>query len=188
MSQIKIAEENSSNAEKLNIVCKLVHRTDPGIGGFYDNMGSWGSWRRLKNHDMYNQDPAFLDIPLSSFLMQPPHDEDDKNCVPLAWQWNVYTLYQKPLVITYGELDPNANYRIRTTYGRYHTVNISLFAGANKEYKIHEPLLVDKSFCTTENKIPKEAYANANGTLILNFIVKDGERGPNVSEIFIIKE
>jgi hypothetical protein len=84
----------------------IVRRTDPGPGGFYDDFGAPTSWDRLENHDKYALDPGFFTTPLLSFLMPPPHDEDDTLNVPLAWRRNVYTLYQTPLRVHYDGLDP----------------------------------------------------------------------------------
>lgn len=172
-----------SGAQRLAAVKSIVCRTDPGPGGFYDNFGSKESWRRLENHDNYKKDPGFFKTPLLSFLMPPPHDEDDKLNVPLAWRQNVYTLYQTPLFINYEGLDSGANYVIRTVYGKYHPVHITLCAGEDGSILVHDEVFVNEPFVTAENPLPKAAYKD--GKLRLKLTVRDGERGPNVSEIMI---
>lgn len=97
----------------------------------------------------------------------------------------MYTLYQKPLIVTYQGLDPEADYWYRATYGRYHTIDLSLDAGENGEIPLHGPVHIDRSFCTVSLQLPKEAYRS--GRLVLRLSVQDGQRGPNVSEIMITK-
>lgn len=175
--------EKRPNAERLAAIKSIVCRTDPGPGGFYDDFGSKASWNRLENHDNYKNDPGFFKTPLLSFLMPPPHDKDDTLNVPLAWRRNVYTLYQTPLFINYDGLDPNADYIIRTVYGKYHPVHITLRAGEDGDVLIHDEIFVNEPFVTAENPLPKAAYKD--GKLRLKFTVRDGERGPNISELFI---
>ncbi len=180
---LKKAARQNGNEEKWKIVQELLHRTDPGPGGFYDDFESFGScWERLCVTPDYRKDPAYLDCPLPSFLLQSPFEETD---VPLAWRTNVYTLYQKPLVVTYQGLDPEADYWYRATYGRYHTIDLSLDAGENGEIPVHGPIHIDQPFCTVALKLPKASYAS--GKLTLRLSVRDGQRGPNVSEIMITK-
>ncbi|MGI5856617.1 MAG: hypothetical protein ACOX64_09185 [Candidatus Merdivicinus sp.] len=180
---LKRIKSLETGEEKCAAVYELLHRTDPGPGGFYDSFESFGRcWERLGKRPEYLKDPACLDIPLPSFLLQSPFAETD---VPLAWRTNVYTLYQKPLIVTYQGLDPEADYWYRATYGRYHTIDLSLDAGEKGEISLHGPVHIDQSFCTVTLKLPKEAYRS--GKLILRLSVQDGQRGPNVSEIMITK-
>ncbi len=173
----------NTSDERRAAVYELLHRTDPGPGGFYDSFESFnGCWERMNGIPNHKNDPAYLDAPLPSFLLQSPYREED---VPLAWRTNVYTLYQKPLVVTYRNLDPDSDYWYRATYGRYHTIDLSLNAGEAGEISLHDPIHIDQSFCTVSLKIPRNAYKS--GSLTLRLSVQDGQRGPNVSEIMITK-
>ncbi|MEI6580535.1 MAG: hypothetical protein WCN92_13870, partial [Eubacteriales bacterium] len=180
---LTIAEALETEKEKITAIMNIVNRTDPGPGGFYDNFGSKESWNRLENHDNYQKDPGFFKTPLLSFLMPSPHDWEDKLNVPLAWRQNVYTLYQTPLFINYDGLDSEADYVIRTVYAKYHSIYISLFGGENGDIPIHDEMFVNEPFVEAENPLPKAAYADGN--LRLKLTVRDGGRGPNISEIFI---
>ena len=183
LAELDKAEKLETESERFAAVMNIVKRADPGEGGFYDNFGSGESWNRLEGHDNYDKDPGFFNTPLLSFLMPSPHDEDDTLNVPLAWRQNVYTLYQKPLVIHYEGLDREAEYIVRTVYAKYHPIHIRLNAGKKGEISVHDEIFVDEAFVTTEYPLPKEAYESGN--LRLQFTVRDGERGPNVSEIMI---
>ncbi len=162
----------------------LINRTDPGPGGFYDNLGSWASWHRIKDNENYREDPGFLHSALSSFIMQPPHDYQDEFNLPLSWQWQACAMYTKPLVVTYDNLDPEAAYIIRISYAGYFGQHIKLVA--NENYMIHDYIITDRKFITMEFVLPKETYRN--GCLTLSFTALDGERGANVGEIWIIKQ
>jgi len=170
-----------SAAEKSAIAENIVKRTDPGPGGFYLDCGAPGSMAHFKNAGNGCEDPGFFKTPLISFLMASPLDESDS--ITLAWRRNVCILYQQPLVVTFEGLDPQAGYNIKTVYARYHTVHITLRAGENEAYRVHGEVTVDVPFVETEHPLPKQAYAG--DTLTLSFRVRDGERGPNVSEIMI---
>lgn len=183
LTELDKAEKSENVGERLAAVMNIVNRTDPGEGGFYDCFGSKESRKRLENCDNYAKDPGFFDTPLLSFLMPPPHDGDDNLNVPLAWRQNVYALYQKPLVINYDGLDGKAEYTIRAVYGKYHPIHIRLDAGEDGEIPVHGEIFVDEAFVTAEYPLPKKAYAD--GKLRLKLTVRDGERGPNVSEVMI---
>ena len=184
-AQLDNAEKLETKKERQEAIFRILNRTNPGEGGFYDNFGAKDSWKRLEGHDNYAKDPGFFKTPLLSFLMPPPHDEDDGLNVPLAWRQNVCTLYQTPLIINYSGLEKDAEYTIRTVYGKYHPIHITLWGGENGDIKIHGEIFVNEPFVETENLLPKSVFRD--GKLKLKLTVRDGERGPNISEIMIKK-
>ncbi len=175
-------DDNACRCEAIHL---LLTRTDPGPGGFYDNMGSWSSFKRVRNHDMYQQDPAFLHSALRSFCLQSPHDEQDAHNVPLAWQLLAAAMYTTPLEVFYENLDPQAEYLIRVTYAGYFAEHIKLTA-AGGSCVIHDLLTIERQFVTVEFSLPRESYST--GRLDLAFTALDGERGSGVAEIWIIKK
>ncbi len=182
MKTLREADNTDTAEEKLHIVRELTNRQNPGEGGIYIDFGSRESYKHLENTDNYISDPSFYKTPLLSFLLQPPHDEDDSNNVPLSWQKNVSILYQEPLIINIDNLDSASSYTLRTVYARYHTVHISLYAGEN-DTPLHDEITVDKAFAEVTVPLPPEVYKN--GKLRLKLKVRDGERGPNISELMI---
>jgi len=48
-AQFKEIRDMGSEAERLNAIDKVLNRTNPGPGGFYDNMGSASSFKRILN-------------------------------------------------------------------------------------------------------------------------------------------
>ncbi len=182
---LETVKNAASAEEKLAAVDALTNRTNPGEGGFYTDCGTPESASRFENYGNRENDPGFYQTPLTSYLMPSPFEERDTDRVPGAWRQNVSILYQMPLVMNYDGLDPDSAYVIRTVYAKYHTVHITLRAGEDAGVLIHDEVTVDVPFLEDEHILPKAAYAD--GTLRLSFTVRDGERGPNVSEILIKK-
>ena len=60
-------EQLSGEEDKLQAIDKMLHRTDPGPGGFYDNFGSITSWRRVVSNKRWSEDPGSLHTPRVSF-------------------------------------------------------------------------------------------------------------------------
>lgn len=172
-----------SEREKAGLIAALLCRTDPGEGGFYINFGSAESFALLEGYEGYAADPGFFKTPLLSFLLQPPHGGQDKTNAPLSWQSNISTLYQTPLFVNIEGLDPGADYEITTVYAKYHPIHISLFAENGGSILIHGEVFVNSPFVCKTVPLPKASYSG--GSLRLKFMVRDGERGPNVSEITI---
>jgi hypothetical protein len=175
---------DSNEGYRVSLLEALLNRTHPGPGGYYDNMGCWSSWARIQNPTDYASDPGFLKGALSSFVMQPPHAEDDAYCMPLAWQWNGCAMYMTPLVVRYEGLDPEAEYLLRTTYLGYFGQHVKLDASGG--CVIHDYISTDRKMLTTDFVLPKKSYAD--GTLELRFTALDGERGVSVAEIWILKQ
>ena len=45
----------------------MLHRTDPGPGGFYDNFGTPSAWKRVRAKKTWAEDPGSLESPRVSF-------------------------------------------------------------------------------------------------------------------------
>ena len=176
---------DSEESYRISLLEALLDRTNPGPGGFYDNMGSWSSWTRIQNPTDYPSDPGFLRGALSSFVMQTPHAAYDAYHMPLAWQWNGCAMYMTPLIVRYEGLDIEAEYLLRVTYLGYFGQHVKLSA-ANGDCMIHDYIATDRKIMTTDFVLPKASYAD--GSLELRFTALDGERGVSVAEIWILKQ
>lgn len=177
--------ENQHEQLRVKALHDLLQRTNPGPGGFYDNLGTWSSWKRIKNPQDYEKDPGFLHSALATFCLPPPKREEDVYNLPMAWQVHAATMYSTPLLLEYEHLDPQAQYRIKVTYAGHFAKHMKLTADHGK-YLIHDFLKVEQDFPILEFNIPAEAYAD--GTLHLEFSCPDGERGASVAEVWIIKK
>src|SRR5690606_15407019 len=67
LSQFSEIEDLKSENDRLMAIHKMLHRTDPGPGGFYDNFGSPRSWSKVKSNKTWAEDPGTLVSPRVSF-------------------------------------------------------------------------------------------------------------------------
>jgi len=182
----KLTDEN----QQLQEITKMLHRNDPGPGGFYDNFGSPRSWGRVISNLPHEQDPGNLKTPRESFGIGLRGEEwvhevtakgfEGKAC-PVTWMNQVTTLYDQPLEIRYDNLDPNSSYTIRVAYtGRFRS-----------KMKMDADGIPVHDFIQTgvqpiyEFPVPQEAISD--GKVIFRWTCGEGERGSQVSEIWLIK-
>ena len=115
--------------ERVAAIHAMLHRTDPGPGGYYTNFGAPGSWQHVISNKAWEADPGSLQSPRVSFGVglkgrEWVHEVTAKGfegqATPLAWTNQVTTLYDQPLQVYYYNLDPKANYTLRVAYtGRF---------------------------------------------------------------------
>ena len=81
---------------------RCFNRTDPGPGGFYDNLGDQASWKRIKAQKSWQEDPGSLESPRVSFGVGLKGVEwvdeivakgFEGQTTPLAWMNQINTLY-----------------------------------------------------------------------------------------------
>lgn len=191
IDQLNVIEKKEDEKEKWVAINKLLERNNPGPGGYYDNLGTLRSWDRVVSKRSYSEDPGGLESPRVSFGVGLSGEEwvheitaigFDGHTTPLSWMNQVTSLYDAPLKMVYPNLDPNGSYLLKVAYtGRFRS-KIRLRAG---NILVHD-------FITTgiqpiyEFKIPTEALKD--GVLELEWTCGEGERGAQVSEIWIINQ
>lgn len=191
IDQLSTIEKIENETDKLNAIDKLLQRNNPGPGGFYDNLGSPRSWERVVSNYSYEEDPGGLKSPRLGFGVA-LRDEEwvhevtaigfDDRIAPLSWMNQVTTLYDEPLRMRYTDLNPRDSYIIRIAYtGRFRS-KIKLMA---------EGIVVHDYIATGvrpiyEFKVPPTALED--GILELEWTCGEGERGTQVSEIWLINE
>ncbi len=178
-------------SERIMEIERLLNRTNPGPGGYYDNFGSLRSWARVKSKINKEEDPGGLLSPRVSFgigligvewVHEVTAKGFDGQASPMAWMNQVTALYDQPLMIGYDHLDPNGSYTIRIAYtGRFRS-RMKMMA---------DDLLVHDFIQTGlqpiyEFQVPKGAVAD--GHVTFTWTCGEGERGAQVSEIWIIKQ
>lgn len=172
-AQFRLVRELNDEPARLAAIERMLSRTDPGPGGFYDNLGSPSSESRVVNTVAWEDDPGTLRSPRTDFpyiLTQPQHRD-----APLAWRMQKLSLYSTPLTIAYDNLDPAAAYTVRVTYAGEFNRPSSL--AANGSTVIHQK--VDKQ-PSHEFPIPREA--TAQGRLELTW------HGGGVSEVWLLRQ
>lgn len=191
LSQFLQIEKMQDEKTRLQAIDKMLNRTNPGPGGFYDNLGSPDSRNRIIRQKTWAEDPGGLVSPLIDFGTA-LKGEAWVDILPAgfkgepilqAWMIQVTTLYNTPLMLKYDHLDPQSSYLIRVAYtGRFHS-NLKLVADG--KYLIHDFIETGiKPFY--EFTVP--AGAVADGTVKFNWTCDKGERGVQVAEIWLIKK
>ncbi len=187
-----------SEADRLEAIEEIVNWTNPGPGGFYDDLGNLSRQPHLVRGPGYPSDPAHL---ASSYVNLGPtgfgervvqgeiHRRaasfEQEIAYPISWWRTAGTLYDQPLRLEYQDLDPQARYRVKFVYGGG-TTQIRLVADGR--YEIHPWMNRPSPAAPLEFDIP--FAATADGRLELNFMGEPGGgagRGTDVAEIWLMK-
>ncbi|MET7254914.1 hypothetical protein [Dyadobacter fermentans] len=192
LDQFKRIEKLTSEAEMLREIDRLLHRTDPGPGGFYDHFGDPESWYRVVPGLPWEKDPGSLQSPRIGFGVGLVGEEwvDEIQATgfkgqvtPRAWMKQAKTLYDQPLQIRYDNLDPEAAYRLRISYtGRFR----SRMRMTTDDGQIIHDFIQTGEQPTFEFNVPKAA--TADGKVIFEWTCGEGERGSQVTEIWLMKQ
>ena len=191
-----------SDADRLAAIRTLVNRTNPGPGGFYDNFGTAGSWRRIRSEYSWEEDPGHLVSPLIAFntimvqgkkprLDYPPVYSDEgvdwtPNSFPWAWASGVHTLYDTPLVLEYEDVHADSSYDIRIVYvSTRYKVPTRIRLEARGGYLIHDWLEPKGQCHVVKFPVPRDAVAG--GSLELIWTTTPGCHGPFIPEIWLIR-
>ncbi|SDL81190.1 alpha-glucuronidase family glycosyl hydrolase [Kriegella aquimaris] len=191
LDQLGSIEKRENEEVRLEEIDKMLERNNPGPGGFYDNFGSLRSWERVVSHVSRELDPGDLVSPRTGFGVGLKGEEwvhevtakgFEGQSTPLAWMNQVTTLYDQPLEIVYNNLDPKSSYKIRVAYtGRFRS-RIKMTAD---DILVHDFIKTGVQ-PIYEFKIPEDAIKD--GDLKLEWTCGEGERGSQVSEIWIIRD
>ncbi|HLK60996.1 MAG TPA: hypothetical protein VKU00_30810 [Chthonomonadaceae bacterium] len=178
-AQFAAIRQLPDEAERRKQVARIVHWTDPGPGGFYDEPGNLARREHLVIGPGFAQDPgsyASARIGFSNLTGR------------LTWARHVETLYDTPLEMHYTHLDPHASYKLRVVYGGDRARKVRLVAGDNIE--IHPYLAKPSDGGPQEFDLPPAA--TASGELTLRWYRELGlggnGRGCQVSEIWLIRK
>ncbi|MFL5341070.1 MAG: hypothetical protein ACJ8F7_13065 [Gemmataceae bacterium] len=170
-------------AARVALLRELVNRTDPGPGGFYDDLGDPARQPHLVRGPGAMDDPAYCESSLVGFGFR--GNGPDRG-IPKEWWTHAETLFDTPLQMNYTGLDRAAAYRVRVVYGRERLgTKIRLTAG---DAEVHGP--ISKPLESLEFDIP--LAATAGGELTLSWSSASGGggtgRGCQVAEVFLLKK
>ncbi|MGA0555247.1 hypothetical protein ACO2Q8_01240 [Larkinella sp. VNQ87] len=189
--QLAKIERESDENERLLKIRAMLHRTDPGPGGFYDHFGAPESWHRVIPGEPWANDPGSLRGPRIGFgvgLVGVEWVDEIKatgfkgQITPRVWMKQAKTLYDQPLKIAYDELDPTATYRMRIAYtGRFRSrMKLTTDDGT----VIHDFIQTGEQ-PIYEFDVPKTVSADGKVTFI--WTCGEGERGSQVTEIWLFR-
>jgi hypothetical protein len=166
---------------RLKMVDEIVNWTDPGPGGFYDDLGNPERQPHLVPGLGYQNDPAFWQTPLVGF--------GGGAAQRISWRTHAEGLFENPLRLRYTGLDRNAQYKVRVVYGG-DSASIKIRMVANGSTEIHPLMTKPQPVEPIEFDIPEQA--TENGELELSWTREPGlggnGRGAQVSEVWLIKK
>ncbi|MBC7369332.1 MAG: hypothetical protein H7343_21400 [Undibacterium sp.] len=165
---------------------EIVNWTNPGPGGFYDDLGNAAASPHLDRGLGYERDPAFLKTPLDGHVAA-----GALGPLPLRTSWIDFAwgLNDNAVTMNYADLDPTAEYRVRAVYPDVRAkAKIRLVANGNVE--VHP-------FISRPNPIAPVAFdlpraATATGKLTLTWTREPGlggnGSGCSISEVWLEKK
>ena len=179
-------------ASRLAAIREIVNWTDPGPGGFYDDLGDLTRQPHLVRNPNPDADPSNLESTFVGFADQKGRLTEPDNldgALRYSWLNHAETLRGTPLRLRYEKLDPNASYRVRVVYGGdslYKHIRLV----ANDAIEIHPLMPKPQPIKSVEFAIPRAATAKGELTLSWNGngALGGNGRGCQVSEVWLIKE
>jgi hypothetical protein len=170
-------------AERLAAIERIVHWTDPGIGGFYDDLGNPSQQPHLVKPLPYEEDPQRFKSTLTGFGYAPDWR--------LSWMTHAESLWDTPLQMRYSGLDRAARYRVRVVYaGDVFNANGMIRLVANDSYEIHPLIKKESPIKPMEFDVPTEA--TRGGELTLTFTGPPGMggsgRGNQIAEVWLLRK
>jgi hypothetical protein len=182
----------AAESERLQALKEIVHWTDPGPGGFYDDLGNPARQPHLVRDFNFRQDPGAMQSVRSDFeedLVADEPDEKTEGARRLSWVDHAETLYETPLQLRYTQLDPQGRYKLRVVYAGDNPKR-KIRLAANENVEIHPFINKPIPFRPLEFPIPPEA--TRDGNLNLKWFGEPGlggnGRGCQVSEVWLLKE
>jgi hypothetical protein len=168
-----------NEADRLKGLDQIVNWTDPGPGGFYDDLGNPAQQAHLVREPGGQADPEFREASLVGF----EYGQEYRS----SWRRQAETRYDAPLRMHYEGLDPTGQYRLRVVYSTEEPM-MRCVAGDNIE--IHPYIKRDGQPKPREFDIPREA--TKDGRLDLRWYQELGGgksgRGCQVAEVWLMKK
>jgi len=160
---------------------EILNWTNPGPGGFYDDLGDPAAQPHLVRGADYASDPAFLKSPHVAF--------GGIGSYRKSFWTHAAALNDEPLRMRYTDLDRTAQYKIRVVYGG-DSPRQKIRLMANGAVEIHSFIAKPVPYRPIEFDIPREA--TRNGVLNLAWTREPGQggngRGCQVSEVWLIRK
>jgi hypothetical protein len=169
--------------ERLAAIDAIVRWTDPGPGGFYDDLGRPGHQPHLVAPPPFRDDPGPYHSGMTGFGWNPSWR--------LSWMTHAEAFYDGTLQMRYDDLDPEARYRVRVVYaGDMYSQTPRVRLTADDVHEVHGLMPKPQPVAPLEFEIPHAA--TADGTLTLSWQAEPGiggaGRGCQVAEVWLIRE
>lgn len=172
-----------SDQDRITAVLALLDRTNPGPGGFYDDLGNTAGQPHLVRGWGSVRDPEFRASSLAGFRY--PDTLGDR--APAAWKNWAESLYDAPLEMHYPNLDVAANYRLRVVYAG-DSMSRKIRLVADYDLAIHG--FIQKPWPVKPLEFDLPRAATAGGELRLRWYREPGlggnGRGCQVAEVWLM--
>jgi hypothetical protein len=181
--RFRLIRELKEEPDRMTLINEVLNWTNPGDGGFYDDLGNEGKQPHLVRGDGWENDPAFYRSSMNRVEDRFSGDAP----LPVSWWTTAGQLFDEPLRMKYAGLDKEASYKLRIVYGKT-SDNTVMRLVANEKTEIHPAM--KKEAEPLEFEIPKEA--TSSGDLVLAWYPEIGRGGNgrrvNVAEVWLIKK
>jgi hypothetical protein len=167
---------------RLAAIDQILHWTDPGPGGFYDDLGDPSNRPHLDPGVGFENDPAFFHTPRTDF------NSSNRTPLRMAWHRHIDALYGNSLKLNYTGLDPTTHYKVRYIQPAESARRKTRLV-ANGVQQIHPMQPGEAGEAAQEFEIPKEA--TEGGKLVLEWQANPEEAGNGrfvqLSEVWLIR-
>ncbi|WP_010587982.1 hypothetical protein [Schlesneria paludicola] len=168
--------------ERRAAILAVLDRTDPGPGGFYDDLGDPNRQPHLVRSSVpFVENPDFRRSAYTSF--------DYKSDRPREWWTNVLSMYDASFEMQYDGLDPNARYKVRVVYSSEPARKVKVRLDAEGE-QVHDYMVKPDEMQPLDFDIP--AKATADGKLTIRWTREQGYggngRGCQVAEVWLLRK
>ncbi|WP_348268066.1 hypothetical protein P8936_02165 [Edaphobacter paludis] len=181
LKQLGVISKIEDQEDKIAAIRALLDRTNPGPGGFYDELGNVGNRPHLVIEDVEG-DFDFRRSPHVGTSYPDPYGAN----APMAWKHWAESLYEAPLKMHYKGLDPNVEYALQVVIsGDSRGVKTKLMA--NDAVEIHPLQLRPWPPAPQTFAVPRGA--TASGELRLTWTRETGlggnGRGCQLAEVML---
>ncbi len=173
--------------DRLKAIDALVNRTNPGPGGFYDDLGKPGAQPHLvRQGPGYALDPALFHSVYTQFRSEGTGNQAE---TPIEWWDYAGARQDTPLTMHYDNLNPKASYKVRVVYVGFTSAPKCKLV-ANDTIEVHPFLSRPATIAPLEFAIPIEA--THSGSLTLKWSLEPGSAGfaayVSVAEVMLIRK
>jgi hypothetical protein len=181
LKQLRKMNSIEKHEAKIDAIRALLNRTNPGPGGFYDELGSITNRPHLVIESTEND----FDFRHSTHVGTSYPDRLGADA-PMAWKHWAESLYEEPLKMHYTGLDPNVEYSLQVVISG-DSRNVKTKLVANDDIEIHPLQLRPWPPAPQMFQVPRAA--TASGDLLLTWTRETGlggnGRGCQVAEIML---
>lgn len=202
--QFDKAAREPDELSRLEAIDRILNRTNPGPGGYYDDLGNPARQPHLVSGLPYAEDPASFESPRNSSMAFSGHPLGGQSVdgirpdgpmrfqhYPIEWWDYEETRFECPLTLAYHHLDKDRQYRVRVVYvsRRKGEARVQLVTGDGQLVHPYLDRTAKELPDCTEAEYDIPAESTADGDLVLNWKAEPGSGGFGVgilvAEVFL---